>query len=339
MTLLLPPIEPPSFGFAEPLWLFALALLPVVAWRAWQASRVRVTLRTSAVTAGVRALPVSWRQRLAPLPLALRIAALACLIVALARPQDRNVVRMRTAEGIDIVIALDTSTSMEALDFTPNRFAAARDVALRFIASRTDDRVGLVVFAGKAFTQAPLTLDTDFVVRMLASTRTGMIEDGTAIGSALTTSIARLRGSTAASKVVILITDGQNNRGEVDPRTAAEIARTVGVRVYAIGVGTEGEAPFVFQTPLGPQQQMVDVDIDDEMLTAVAERTGGRYFRATTASALESIYDEIGQMERSALDDRVYTDVAERFPLWVGFGLLLLLAERLLAATVFRRFP
>ena len=339
MTLLLPSLPPPTFGFAAPLWLAALVLLPVVAWLGWRAMRARATLRTAAVTASVRALPVTWRQRLAGLPLALRVAALACLIVALARPQDRDTVRTRTAEGIDIVIALDTSTSMEALDFTPNRFVAARDVALRFVASRTSDRIGLVVFAGKAFTQAPLTLDTDFVARMLAATRTGMIEDGTAIGSAITTSVARLRASTAASKVVILITDGQNNRGEIDPRTAAEIARTVGVRVYAIGVGTEGEAPFVFQTPMGPQQQMVDVDLDEETLTAIAERTGGRYFRATSATALQGIYDEIGALETSALDDRVYTDITERFPAWLAAALLLLLAERILAATTFRRFP
>lgn len=339
MTLLLPPLDPPTQDFGAPLWLAALALLPIAAWIGARALRRRPTLRTATLTPGVAALPRTWRERFAWTPLVLRLLALACVIVALARPQTQSTVRTRTAEGIDIVLALDTSTSMEALDFSPNRFVAARDVAQRFVASRTNDRVGLVVFAGKAFTQAPLTLDTDFVGRMLAATRTGMIEDGTAIGSALTTAVARLRTSEAKSKVVILLTDGQNNRGEVDPRTAAEIARSLGVRVYAIGVGTDGEAPFVFQTPLGPQQQMVDVDIDEETLTAIAERTGGQYFRATNAQALENIYDEIGRMERTALDDRVYTDVTERFVPWLVAALLLLALERLLAATAFRRFP
>lgn len=324
--------------FAEPLWLLALLLLPLVAWRALRADESAAGVRAATV-ADARAAPPSLRVRVRHLPLALRMLALALGVVALARPQERSVSRTRSAFGVDIILALDTSTSMRALDFAPNRFEAARGLAMRFAAARTSDRVGLVVFAAKAFTQAPLTLDTDFVQRMLARSETGMIEDGTAIGSALATAVARLKDSRARSKVVVLITDGVSNRGEIDPLTAAEIARAVGVRIYAIGVGTEGKAPYVLDGPFGPTRRMVDVQIDEPTLRGIAERTGGRYFRATTATALDTIYEEIDGLEKTALDERQRTDLTERFAFLLLPALLLLLAERVLAATWLRRVP
>jgi Ca-activated chloride channel family protein len=268
------------------------------------------------------------------------MAALALGIVALARPQVENVIRTRSAEGIDIMLVLDTSTSMRAEDFRPNRFEAAKDVAAEFIDSRVSDRVGLVVFAAKAYTQAPLTLDYAFLQRMLEDVRVGVVEDGTAIGTALAMAVNRLQDTEAKSKVVILLTDGQNNRGEIDPVTASEVASTMNVRVYSIGVGSEGRAPFVVNRPFsGSQRQMMPVEIDEDMLRTVATQTGGRYFRATSKRALRQIYGEIGEMETSKVDERVYTDVEERYPRYLVPALALIVLDVLLAATLFRRFP
>lgn len=326
--------------FAQPLWLLGLLLVPLVGGWAWYRARLRPGgIRFSSV-APARVAPKTVWARLHGLPAWLRMGALTLGILALARPQERNVIQERTAEGIDIMLVLDTSTSMRAQDFRPNRFEAARDVAAEFIQSRLSDRVGLIVFAAKAYTQAPLTLDYDFLLRMLSEVEIGIIEDGTAIGTALATSVARLEDSEAESKVVILLTDGQNNRGEVDPATAAEVAETMDVRVYAIGVGADGEAPFIFDHPFGGRQrQMVPVEIDEEMLRGVAERTGGQYFRATNKEALRTIYREIGELETSEIEERVYTDVDERYALflWPAFGLLLL--EVLLSTTRLRQLP
>jgi len=268
------------------------------------------------------------------------MGALALGVVALARPQVENVVRTRSAEGIDIMLVLDTSTSMRAEDFRPNRFEAAKDVAGEFIGSRVSDRVGLVVFAAKAYTQAPLTLDYAFLQRMLEEVRVGVVEDGTAIGTALAMAVNRLKDTEAESKVVILLTDGQNNRGEIDPVTASEVAETMGVRVYSIGVGSQGNAPFVVNRPFsGPQRKQLPVEIDEEMLTTVAQTTGGRYFRATSKEGLRQIYDEIGQMETSTVDERIYTDVEERYPRYLLPALVLVVLDVLLSTTLFRRFP
>jgi Ca-activated chloride channel family protein len=229
---------------------------------------------------------------------------------------------------------------MRAQDFEPNRFEAARDVAGEFVRGRVSDRVGLVVFAAKAYTQAPLTLDYAFLQQMIKEVEVGVIEDGTAIGTALAMAVNRLKETEAKSKVVILLTDGQNNRGEIDPVTAAEVAEAVGVRVYTIGVGAHGEAPFIIDHPFaGRQRRMVPVEIDEEMLQAVASKTGGQYFRATNKEALSTIYAEIGELEKTKVDERIYTNFTERYPLflWPAFGLLLL--ELLLSATRLRRFP
>lgn len=326
--------------FAQPEWLWLLVLVPLpLALEWWRARRRRTGLRFSSVAPVKEAPPTIW-SRIRGLPVLLRTGVLVLGILALARPQDRNVVQERYAEGVDIMLVLDTSTSMRAQDFTPNRFEAARDVAAEFIRGRVSDRLGLIVFAAKAYTQTPLTLDYDFLLRMLDEVEVGVIEDGTAIGTAIAMAVNRLKNSTAESKVLILLTDGQNNRGEIDPVTASDVAKAIGVRIYSIGVGAYGEAPFLFDDPFGGQRRrMVPVEIDEDMLTAVAEKTGGRYFRATNKQALRDIYAEIGELETTELEERIYTDYKERYAafLWPAFGLLLL--EVLLSNTRLRRLP
>jgi len=241
---------------------------------------------------------------------------------------------------VDIMMVLDTSTSMRAEDFRPNRFEAARQVGSEFIRGRSSDRIGLVVFAAKAFTQAPLTLDYDFLQAMLNEVEVGVIEDGTAIGTALAMAVNRIKDTEAESKVVILLTDGQNNRGELSPETAAEVAKAMGVRVYTIGVGAYGEAPFVIDHPFaGRQRRMVPVEIDEKMLQSVAETTGGRYFRATNNQALRDIYDEIGELEKTRIEERIYTDYTERYADFLLPGLLLLVLGVALDSTLLRRYP
>ncbi len=266
------------------------------------------------------------------------MGALALGIVALARPQVQNVIRTQTAEGIDIMLVLDTSSSMRAEDFQPNRFRAARDVAGTFVEGRVSDRVGLVIFAAEAYTQVPLTLDYGFLQRMLSRMRIGMVEDGTAVGTALATAVNRLKDTEAKSKVVILLTDGRNNRGEVDPATAAEIASTMSVRVYAIGVGASGESSSVDRRHL-EERKPGEAGIDEQMLRTVAQTTGGRYFSASSKEALQRIYDEIDQMEATEIDERIYTDRAEQYPWFLGPAFVLVLLDVLLSTTLFRRFP
>ena len=325
--------------FAHPEWLALLVLVPLLGiWEWWRARR-KVGLRFSNV-ASAKAAPKTLWTYLGWLPALLRMGALVLGILALARPQERNVTQERFAEGVDIMMVLDTSTSMRAQDFHPNRFEAARDVAAEFIRGRLSDRIGLIVFAAKAYTQTPLTLDYPFLLRMLTEVEVGAIEDGTAIGTALATAVNRLKDTEAESKVIILLTDGQNNRGEVDPVTASEVAATLGVRVYAIGVGAYGEAPFITDHPFaGRQRQMVPVEIDEDMLRSVAANTGGQYFRATNKQTLREIYAEIGELEKTKIETRIYTDYEERYALflWPAFGLILL--ELLLANTRLRRFP
>ena len=322
--------------FADPLWLLALLALPLAVWAARRRGPSGALTFSAADDAA--ALPTSGWARLGWLPGALLAGAYALGVVAMARPQEFDAVRERTAEGIDIVLALDISTSMTAEDFAPNRFEAAKLVAAEFVRSRETDRVGLVVFAAQAFTQSPLTLDYPFLLTMLREVRMGLVEDGTAIGTAVATATARLRESSAQSKVVILLTDGRNNRGQVDPQTAAEAAAALGVKIYAIGVGGEsgsvqGRMPFG-GTFLSPAP-----DVDEDALRGVAETTGGRYFRATDATALRSIYAAIGELERTEIEETVTLDVTERYPwaLWPALGCLALAIG--LSTTRLRRVP
>ena len=325
--------------FASPGFLWLLLALPAVPLWDWYSSRRESGLRFS-TTAPTVGLPGSVWTRLSWLPTILRTVGVALAIVALARPQERNVIREQFAEGVDIMMVLDTSTSMRAQDFEPNRLEAAKTVGAEFIQGRLSDRIGLIVFAAKAFTQAPLTLDYEFLLRMLEEVEVGVVEDGTAIGTALAMATNRLKDTEAVSKVVILLTDGQNNRGEIDPVTASEVAEALGVRIYAVGVGTYGEAPFVIDHPFaGRQRRMMPVEIDEDMLRSVAEKTGGAYFRATNNQALREIYEQIGELEKTKIEERSYTDYEERFALFLfpAFGFLLL--EVLLANTRLRRLP
>lgn len=311
--------------------------MPVAgAWRWWWA-RGEAGLHFSDV-GPARHAAASWTVRLQGLPSLLRLSALVLGILALARPQVRDVIRTRSAEGIDIMLVLDASSSMRAEDFQPNRFQAAREVASSFVEGRVSDRVGLIVFAAEAYTQVPLTIDYDFLQRMLKRVRIGVVEDGTAVGTALATAVNRLKDTPGDSKVVVLLTDGRNNRGEIDPETAAEIARTMGVRVYSIGVGASEGGGSVSSGQLegGGSGQ---TGVDEGMMRSVATITGGRYFSASSKTALERIYGEIDEMESTEVAEHVYTDRHEWYPwfLWPAFFLVLL--DVGLSTTLLRRFP
>ena len=272
------------------------------------------------------------------LPEALRLAALCLLIVCIARPRSKTEMERVDTEGIDIVIAVDVSTSMLARDFKPDRLSAAKDISIEFIAQRPSDRMGIVVFAGESYTQCPLTTDRATLINLMKEVQTDLIEDGTAIGNGLATAVARMKDSDAKSRVIILLTDGVNNRGEVDPAMAAEIAKTYGIRVYTIGVGREGEAPYPVQTPWGPDVQMMKVEIDEPLLKQIAAETDGKYFRADDNTKLAEIYSEIGKMEktRTTVDSfPIYKDLFPRYAIW---ALVCLLLEVLVRALL-RRLP
>ena len=326
--------------FASPYYLWLLTLLvPMIGYYVWRTLQGGASIQISSVAGVVRA-PRTVRYYLRHLPFALRAAAFALLVVALARPQDVEQNVRTNTEGIDIMLAIDVSGSMLARDFKPDRITAAKEVAGSFIADRYGDRIGLVAFAGEAFTQSPLTTDQSTLQTLLARIRSGLIEDGTAIGNGLATAINRLRESDAKSKVIILLTDGVNNSGEIAPLTAASIARAQGIRVYTIGVGTRGMAPYpavdMFGNTTFIQQK---VEIDEKMLSQIAEQTGGRYFRATDNSKLKAIYDEINQLEKSRVEVSEHVTYHELFVPWVVAAIVLLLAEFLLGAFVLRRLP
>jgi Ca-activated chloride channel homolog len=327
------------YRFADP-QLLALGLaLPVLGYWYWRHRRARGTLRYSAVQLAKRGgVAARWRRHA---PFALRVAALLALVVAFARPQSGVTEETVTTSGIDIVLALDLSTSMLAEDLAPTRIDAAKTVAAEFVRGRPHDRIGLVVFAGDAFTQAPLTLDHDVVTTLISELKAGMLEDGTAIGMGLATAVKRLEHSRAKSKVVVLLTDGRNNRGEIDPATAAQMAQALGVKVYAIGVGTRaGVTRIRVNDPVfGPRTVPMQVDLDEDVLKQVAATTGGRYFRATDRRSLESIYHEIDQLEKSDIEAPHFTRYGELFaiPLLLGLGLIVL--EVTLGHTLWRTLP
>lgn len=272
------------------------------------------------------------------LPFIFRIAALSLIILAIARPRSYTRMEKVDTEGIDIVLDMDVSTSMLARDFTPDRISAAKDIAIEFISQRPSDRIGIVVFAGESYTQCPLTTDRATLINLMKEIQTGVIDDGTAIGNGLATAVARLKDSDAKSRVVILLTDGVNNSGEITPETAAEIAGTYGIRVYTIGVGANGTAPYPVITPWGVETRNVEVEIDEELLKKIAEMTGGRYFRATDNTKLAEIYSEINKMEtaRTTIDSfPVYKEM------YLGYGIaaLVLILIELLIMSLMRRLP
>jgi Ca-activated chloride channel family protein len=281
----------------------------------------------------------SWRNVFRHSVFVFRLLAIACLILALARPQIRNDEQLTSGEGIDIVLCLDISGSMLAQDFTPNRMEAAKNVASAFIDSRPADRIGLVIFSGESFTMCPLTSDRSVLKTQLYNVESGLLEDGTAIGDGLATSVERLKDSKTKSKVIILLTDGENNRGFIDPNAAKEIAKSMGIRVYTIGVGSEGYAQVPIQTNAGVIMQREKVSIDEKLLTQIANETGGVYFRARDNESLNAIYKEIDKLEKSKVEYTTYSRFSEEFLPFalVAFGLILL--EMILRLTIFRKFP
>ena len=286
------------FEYPRLLALLALPLLLVLHYLYLELRGRRPHMRVSTAApwlAGGRSILSVLRH----LPFVLRIAALSLIIIALARPRSSSQMEKIDSEGIDIVFAMDVSTSMLARDFKPDRISAAKDIAIEFIAQRPSDRMGIAVFAGESYTQCPLTTDRATLINLMKEVQTDLIEDGTAIGNGLATAVARMMDSDAKSRVVILLTDGVNNSGEIAPLTAAEIAKTYGVRVYTIGVGANGTAPYPVMTPWGVELQNMKVEIDEELLKSISETTGGRYFRATDNTKLAEIYSEINKMEKA----------------------------------------
>ena len=281
----------------------------------------------------------SWKNTFQNVPFILRLLALSCVIIALARPQTKFDEQQTEGEGVDIILAIDVSGSMTAQDFTPNRMEAAKKVAEDFVNNRPNDRIGIVIFSGESFTQCPLTTDHYVLINQIEQIRNGLLEDGTAIGSGLATSVDRLRNSKAKSKVVILLTDGVNNGGLIDPATATEIAKTFKVKVYTIGVGTDGYAPTPVSTPLGIVMQNEKVAIDEKLLKNIADQTGGKYFRATDNKSLQNIYGEIDHLEKSKVEITTYHRFTEKFYPFIFAAMALLLIEILLKLTLFKKFP
>jgi Ca-activated chloride channel family protein len=325
--------------FAHPKLLYLLLILPgLIAWYIFRQKDAKPSLQLSTLK-GFSKAPVSLRVYLRHLPFALRMAALALIIVVLARPQSFNVTQNIESEGVDIIIALDISSSMLARDFKPDRIEAAKNIGIQFVAGRSSDRIGLVIFAGESFTMCPLTTDYATVINMFKDVKLGLLEDGTAIGVGLATGIARLKDSDAKSKVVILLTDGVNNRGEISPLMAADIAKTFGIRVYPVGVGSIGTAPYPVQTPFGVRYQDVKVEIDEDVLKQIASITGGRYYRATDNEALEKVYQEINQLEKTKIEVVETTRKKEEFAVYAFWALALLGLDFILRATVLRSIP
>jgi len=325
--------------FAYPWVLYLLLIIPVlIAWYIFRGMGNQVSVTYSSLNV-FKDVPSTIRERLLHLPVAIRMIALALLIIALARPQKFAAGENVVTEGIDIAMVLDISGSMLAEDFKPNRLDAAKIVIDDFIAGRITDRIGLVVFAREAFTQCPLTIDYSVLRNLLLDIRTGMIDDGTAIGNGIANGVNRLKDSDAKSRIIILLTDGVNNSGEIDPISAAEIAKTFGIRIYSIGVGTRGQAPYPVKTPFGIRYQMMPVEIDEEVLQQISGLTDGQYFRATNNKALEQIYVKIDKLEKTKIEITSYKNASEIYYSWLGWGLILLLFELGISKTIFRKIP
>jgi len=324
--------------WANPYWLWLLALLPIIigyyVWRYLQKKRPSLIFSN---TSNLKDLPGNWRTYGTWLAPFLQWTAFALIVMALARPQFKNTTIERSAEGIDIVLVLDISTSMKAEDLKPSRFEAARNVANNFIEKRISDRIGLVVFARKSFTVVPPTLDYDLLQRLLDDVQMGVIEDGTAIGMGIATAVNRLKESEAKSKVIILLTDGQNNSGEIDPVTAADLAVTYDIKIYTIGAGSRGTAPYPIQDPIfGKRYQNVKVDIDEEMLTRIANLSNGSYFRATNTEQLQEIYNQIDELEKTEIEEQIFTDFKDLYPRFLIPAFILLVFSAISDKILFR---
>ncbi len=330
------PVMFSGIEFAHPGFFWLLIIVPLmVAYYIWREQKLQGSFSISAIKGF--SLPVkSVVPKLRHLGIVLRSLAVAFLIIALARPQSSLSWQNTSTEGIDIMIASDISGSMLAEDFQPNRLEAGKNIAIDFIKNRPDDRIGLVIFSGESFTQCPLTIDHDVLVNLYADVKYGMIEDGTAIGMGLATAVNRLKDSEAKSKVIILLTDGSNNMGSIPPVTAAEIAKQFGIRVYTVGIGTHGFAPYPVQTAFGIQYQRMPVDVDEGTLTKIADITGGKYFRATDNETLKHIYDQIDKLEKAKIDVTQYHKKTEMFLPFALIALFFLLAEFIVKNTLLR---
>ena len=323
-------------SFAHPFYFGLLLLIPfMILWQQRGRKTDNPVMRLTTLQ-GIRHMKPSFRVRFRPVLFVLRIIALIALIIALARPQSSNVTESIDSEGIDIVISLDISGSMLAEDFKPNRIEAAKSIALNFIDQRPTDRIGFVIFAGESFTQCPITIDHNVLKEQVSQIKSGVLVDGTSIGMGLATAVDRLRNSKAKSKVIILLTDGVNNTGLIDPNTALEIAKAYKVRVYTVGIGTEGQAPYPVQTPFGIQTQMMPVQIDEPLLKQISSQTGGKYFRATGNRSMAAIYQEIDKMEKTRVEISSYKHYAELFFPFACIALICLALELLLRYTLFR---
>jgi Ca-activated chloride channel family protein len=327
-----------NIAFGQPQFFYLLIIIPIlIIWKILKGKSQQAAVSISSIS-GLENTS-SWKNVLRETPFILRLLALICIIIALARPQTRNDETFAEGEGVDIVLCIDVSGSMTAQDFTPNRMEAAKKVAEDFVDQRQTDRIGIVIFSGESFTQCPLTTDHEVLKSQIEQIRNGLLEDGTAIGSGLATSVDRLRTSKAKSKVVILLTDGINNGGLIDPATAKEIAKRFGIKVYTIGVGTDGYAPTPVSTPMGIVMQNEKVAIDEKLLTNIANETGGRYFRAKDNRSLSNIYSEIDHLEKSKVQITSFHRFAEKFYPFVFAALFFLFLEVLLRFTVFKKFP
>ncbi len=328
-----------SITFLHPGFFYLLlVLVPMIGWYIWKQKSAQASLQISSLK-GFEKAPVSWKVYLRHTPVVLRSIAIIFIVIVLARPQSTNSSRDVVTEGIDIVMTLDISSSMEALDFKPNRLEAAKDVATEFMAARPNDKIGLVIFAGESFTQCPLTTDKATLINLTHDIKTRMVEDGTAIGLGLATAVNRIKDSNAKSKVIILLTDGVNNRGEVAPLTAAEIAKTFGIRVYTIGVGSKGVAQIPVQTPYGTRYVEEEVKIDEDMMKEIAETTGGQYFRAVDKNSLKHIYEEIDQMEKTKIEVKEYTKRSEEYLIFAILAAIFIIAEVFIKSTILRNLP
>lgn len=325
--------------FANPNLLYLLLLIvPVIVWYVLNHQKTHASIQISTIK-GIGKNHMTYKHILRHVVFGMRVVAIALLIIAIARPQSTLSWKNEESDGIDIVLALDISSSMLARDFDPDRLEAAKDLAIQFIAGRRNDRIGLVVFSGESFTQCPLTTDHSVLINLFRNIKSGMIEDGTAIGMGLATSVSRLKDSDAKSRVIILLTDGVNNQGAIAPTTAAELAQTFGIRVYTIGVGTEGSAPYPIATPFGVQLRNMPVEIDEETLQNIALKTGGEYFRATDNNKLKQIYEQIDQLEKSKIEVKEFSQKDEEFLTFALIAAFLLLADMILRNTLIRQIP
>lgn len=328
-----------TITFAKPeLFYLLLGLIPMIVWYILQQRKSKASIQISTIES-LKKAPLTWKHSLRHAAFVLQLGVLSLIIACLARPQSSNSWQNQTVEGIDIMIALDMSSSMLARDFQPDRLGAAKSVAIEFVSGRMFDRIGLVVFSAESFTQCPLTTDRAVLINLFNNLESGLLEDGTAIGLGLANAVSRLKDSEAKSKVVILLTDGENNRGEIAPITAAEIAKTYGIRVYTIGVGSIGMAPYPIQTPFGIQIRDVEVKIDERTMTEIADITGGKYFRATDNKTLIAIYKEIDRLERTKIENKEFSKKNEEYRKYAIGALVLALVAMILQFVVFRHIP